>query len=190
MRRLKSTRDENGCPIIRLPKRTVNVVQAPFASDEERAFYDAMETQTQVHSPLHACCAAGNNVLHVLQHGRIMRSTPLVYIQQAVICGSMLHALKHVLSHPLQIQFNQFVREGFESNYACILVIAGGQKAANPKQYLITMPDQCCISQHTFGHFVEFPRFVRMRVLYMQLLAALPDRRLTTRSVSCNCRCC
>lgn len=67
MRRLKTTQFE-GRPIIELPKREVNVVVAPFATQAEREWYEAIENQ-------------------------------------------------------MQIQFNRYVRDGFEANYACILVL-------------------------------------------------------------------
>jgi hypothetical protein len=57
MRRLKSTRFEGKC-IVHLPKRIVKVVRAPFATREERQYYDAIEERTQVTALLHAawCC--------------------------------------------------------------------------------------------------------------------------------------
>jgi hypothetical protein len=48
LRRLKSSTFD-GRPIIQLPQRIVNVNLAPFATREEREFYESVEKQTQVH---------------------------------------------------------------------------------------------------------------------------------------------
>ena len=47
MRRRKDSTFE-GAPIVQLPPRTVNVVEVPFATAEERSFYDDIEAQSQV----------------------------------------------------------------------------------------------------------------------------------------------
>lgn len=47
MRRRKDS-TFGGAPIVNLPPRTVNVVQIPFATAEERRFYDSIEQKSQV----------------------------------------------------------------------------------------------------------------------------------------------